>query len=80
MQDLAGDFFTKAAAPLAALLGRNAEAAKNISAVEVLGGGIRVPRLQSVIKDTLGGQELSKYGLCLYGRILDVLRASSFQL
>lgn len=58
-EKLAGDFFDKAAAPLAALLARNPEAVRNIS-LEVLGGGIRVPRLQAVIKQTLGGQELSK--------------------
>lgn len=57
---LAGGFFAKAAAPLATLLQRNPEAAKNISAVELLGGGTRVPRLQAALSEALGGRALDK--------------------
>jgi hypoxia up-regulated 1 len=57
---LAGDFFVRAAAPVAELLQRNPEAAKNLSAVELLGGGTRVPRLQAALSQALGGRTLDK--------------------
>lgn len=60
MQELAGDFFASAAAPLKALLTRNPVDAQNVSAVELLGGGTRVPRLQQVLSEALGGRGLDK--------------------
>jgi hypothetical protein len=43
---LAGDFFTASAGPLTKLMARNNLAPGDIDAVELLGGGSRVPRLQ----------------------------------
>ena len=57
---LAGDFFARAAAPVTELLQRNPEAARNLSAVELLGGGTRVPRLQAALSSALGGRTLDK--------------------
>lgn len=58
---IAGDFFARAAAPLRTLLQRNPEAARNLSAVELLGGGTRVPRLQAVLSEALGGRVLDRH-------------------
>jgi len=60
-EELAGDFFASAAAPLKALLTRNPVDAQNVSAVELLGGGTRVPRLQQVLSEALGGRGLDKH-------------------
>lgn len=43
-------------APLAALLSRNKLKPSDIDAVELLGGGSRVPKLQSVLSEALGGR------------------------
>lgn len=61
---IAGDFFARAAAPLQSLLQRNPGAAKNLSAVELLGGGTRVPRLQAVLSEALGGRTLDRRAPC----------------
>lgn len=42
--------------PLTALLTRNKLKASDIDAVELLGGGSRVPKLQSVLSEALGGR------------------------
>ena len=60
MQGLAGGFFASAAAPLKALLARNPIDLGNVSAVELLGGGTRVPRLQAALAEALGGRGLDK--------------------
>lgn len=59
-EGLAGDFFERAAAPLAALLARNGLAPGDLAAVELLGGGSRVPRVQAALQATLGGRALDK--------------------
>ncbi len=64
MQGLAGDFFASAAAPLKALLARNPIDLGNVSAVELLGGGTRVPRLQAALGEALGGRGLDKCAPC----------------
>lgn len=45
-EELAGDFFKRAAAPLQRILQRNNLTSADVDAVELLGGGTRVPRLQ----------------------------------
>ena len=59
-EGLAGDFFERAAAPLAALLARNGLAPGDLAAVELLGGGSRVPRVQAALQAALGGRALDK--------------------
>lgn len=58
LEELAGDFFQRAAAPLTTLLTRNGLQAEGLGAVELLGGGSRVPRLKAVLQDALGGRAL----------------------
>lgn len=59
-EQLAAGVFDRAAAPLTRLLQRSSLKAQDIEAVEVLGGGSRVPRLQSVLSEALGGRGLDR--------------------
>jgi hypothetical protein len=43
-------------APLKALLSRNKLKPSDVDAVELLGGGSRVPKLQTVLSEALGGR------------------------
>jgi hypoxia up-regulated 1 len=43
-------------APLTKLLARNKLSAKDVDAVELLGGGSRVPKLQAELSAALGGR------------------------
>eukprot|EP00775_Hariotina_reticulata_P013787 gene13787-13908_t len=58
---LAGSFWERAAAVLTKLLKRNKLTGKDVDAVELLGGGSRVPLLQSVLTDALGGRHLDRH-------------------
>lgn len=49
--------------PLRGLLERNGVKAEELHAVEVLGGGSRVPALQAALSKALGGRSLDKYSL-----------------
>ena len=60
LEDLAGDFFQRAARPLQRLLQRNALAPTDINAVELLGGGSRIPKLQAELGPVLSGRVLDK--------------------
>ena len=60
---LAGGFFAAAAKPLRAILERNSLMGKSgvdLKAVELLGGGSRVPAVQAALSDALGGRTLDK--------------------
>ena len=61
---LAGDFFTSAAKPLRTILERNdllkGGSGVDIKAVELLGGGSRVPAVQAALSKALGGRALDK--------------------
>lgn len=61
LEDLAGDFFQRAAKPLQRLLQRNGLAPTDIHAVELLGGGSRIPKLQAQLGHVLSGRVLDKY-------------------
>ena len=61
LEDLAGDFFQRAAKPLQRLLQRNGLAPTDVHAVELLGGGSRIPKLQSELGHVLSGRVLDKY-------------------
>lgn len=54
----AGDFWERAAKPLEVLLERNNLTAADLAAVELLGGGSRVPRLKAELSKALGGRAL----------------------
>lgn len=43
-------------APLTALLSRNKLKSSDVDAVELLGGGSRVPKLQAALSEALGGR------------------------
>ncbi|CAL8469535.1 g9076 [Coccomyxa elongata] len=60
-EGLAGDFFARAAAPLKALLERSGLRAGDLQAVELLGGGSRVPAVQAALSQALGGRALDKH-------------------
>lgn len=60
-EDLAGDFFERAARPLQHILQRNGLSAGDVHAVELLGGGSRVPKLQAELGSVLGGRVLDKH-------------------
>ena len=59
-EDLAGDFFEHAARPLQQILQRNGLTAADIQAVELLGGGSRIPKLQAELTQVLSGRVLDK--------------------
>uniref|UniRef100_A0A383VU00 Uncharacterized protein n=1 Tax=Tetradesmus obliquus TaxID=3088 RepID=A0A383VU00_TETOB len=58
---MAGDYWKRVAAPLTKLLARNKLAAKDVDAVELLGGGSRVPKLQAELSAALGGRHLDRH-------------------
>ncbi|KAL4458458.1 hypothetical protein ABPG75_013323 [Micractinium tetrahymenae] len=60
-EELAGDFWERAAAPLRTLLERNSLSPADVSAVELLGGTSRVPRLKQALSDALGGRALGMH-------------------
>ena len=55
---LAGDFFQGAAAPVTELLERNGLQPDSLAAVELLGGGSRVPAVKAALSAALGGRPL----------------------
>ncbi len=59
-EDLAGNFFERAAKPLQHLLQRNGLSAGDVHAVELLGGGSRIPKLQAELGHVLNGRILDK--------------------
>eukprot|EP00195_Chlamydomonas_chlamydogama_P003215 CAMPEP_0202919692 /NCGR_PEP_ID=MMETSP1392-20130828/76466_1 /ASSEMBLY_ACC=CAM_ASM_000868 /TAXON_ID=225041 /ORGANISM="Chlamydomonas chlamydogama, Strain SAG 11-48b" /LENGTH=990 /DNA_ID=CAMNT_0049613149 /DNA_START=318 /DNA_END=3290 /DNA_ORIENTATION=+ len=60
-ETLAADFFKRAAAPLVRVLERSGLKPEEIEAVELLGGGSRVPKLQAVLSEALGGRALDRH-------------------
>ncbi|CAL5229767.1 g13152 [Coccomyxa viridis] len=64
-EGLAGDFFASAAKPLSAVLARNGllkgGSGVDVTAVELLGGGSRVPAVQAALSKALGGRTLDKH-------------------
>ena len=60
-EELAGDLFARAAEPLQRLVTANNITLDDISAIELLGGGTRVPRMQSYLSEILGGRDLDRH-------------------
>ncbi|GAB4822077.1 hypothetical protein N2152v2_009123 [Parachlorella kessleri] len=60
-EELAGDFWERATLPLTTLMARNNLTAADLGAVELLGGGSRVPRLKAALSDALGGRSLDMH-------------------
>eukprot|EP00882_Tetradesmus_deserticola_P018739 GHRQ01020125.1.p1 GENE.GHRQ01020125.1~~GHRQ01020125.1.p1 ORF type:complete len:482 (+),score=182.99 GHRQ01020125.1:103-1446(+) len=58
---LAGPYWKRVAGPLTTLLSRNKLSAKDVDAVELLGGGSRVPKLQAELSAALGGRHLDRH-------------------
>jgi len=59
--NLAADFFERAKKPLVEILERNNLSVANLDGVELLGGGTRVPKLQAVLSEALGGRNLDRH-------------------
>ena len=57
-EDLAGDFFQRVALPAAVLLARNGLQAQDLAAVELLGGGSRIPAVKAALTAALDGRAL----------------------
>jgi len=60
-EELASSVWTRAAAPVAEILKRNNITGENLSAVELLGGCSRVPRVKAALTETLGGRALDMH-------------------
>ena len=56
----AGNFFERAKQPLLELVQRNNLTKGDIAAVELLGGGSRVPRVKAALSEALDGRGLDK--------------------
>lgn len=59
-EQMAGDFFQRAAVPLLTILERNNLTATDVANIEMVGGGVRVPKLQESLTEALGGRQLSR--------------------
>ena len=57
-EGLAGDFFKRAAAPAAILLERSGLQADDLAAVELLGGGTRIPAVKHALIAALDNRAL----------------------
>ena len=60
-EGLVAGFFDRAASPLLRIIERNGLKPEEIDGVELLGGGSRVPRLQAVLSESLGGRGLDRH-------------------
>ncbi|KAG7669868.1 hypothetical protein Ndes2437B_g06065 [Nannochloris sp. 'desiccata'] len=60
-EELASSAWTRAAAPVAEILKRNNITGENLSAVELLGGCSRVPRVKAALTEALGGRALDMH-------------------
>ena len=56
----AGNFFERAKQPLLELVQRNNLTKGDIAAVELLGGGSRVPKVKAALSEALDGRGLDK--------------------
>ena len=59
-EELAADFFERAAKPLLTILERNGLEPSDVTNIELIGGGVRVPKLQESLTAALNGQPLSR--------------------
>ncbi|KAI8464405.1 MAG: Hsp70 protein-domain-containing protein [Monoraphidium minutum] len=78
-------FWDRAVAPLKRLLERNGLKPGDVDAVELLGGGSRVPRLQSALSEVLGGRALDRHldadeAVVLGGALFAANLSTSFRL
>lgn len=60
-ETLAGDFFDQAKEPLQRILDRNDVDISGIGSIELIGGGTRVPRLETVLSEALSGRTLDRH-------------------
>ena len=57
-ESMAEGFITRATQPLTEILERNSLAVSDLAAVELLGGGSRVPAVKRALTEALGGRQL----------------------
>lgn len=57
-EDLASSYIERASQPLLEILDRNQIQVSDLTAVELLGGGSRVPAVKKALSDALGGRQL----------------------
>jgi len=60
-EELAADFFERSAKPLLTVLERNGLKPTDVTNIELMGGGVRVPKLQEALQEALDGQTLSRH-------------------
>ena len=60
-EELAGDLFDRAAKCLKDVIGKNKVDVKKLKAVELLGGGSRVPKMQDKLTEVLNGRALDRH-------------------
>jgi hypoxia up-regulated 1 len=58
-EDAAADYFSRVALPVEEALKKAGLTLDDIDQVEILGGGIRVPKIQEILHEKLGGKTLS---------------------
>jgi len=60
-EEIASDLFVRAAAQIDNVLSRAGLTLDDIHEIELVGGGMRVPKIQEVLKEKLGGRELGMH-------------------
>lgn len=61
LEELAGDYWERAVLPLKTLLERNKLKPGDLTAVELIGGGSRVPKLKEALQAAMGGRALDTH-------------------
>eukprot|EP00191_Tetraselmis_sp_GSL018_P000225 CAMPEP_0177610198 /NCGR_PEP_ID=MMETSP0419_2-20121207/19625_1 /TAXON_ID=582737 /ORGANISM="Tetraselmis sp., Strain GSL018" /LENGTH=935 /DNA_ID=CAMNT_0019105435 /DNA_START=222 /DNA_END=3029 /DNA_ORIENTATION=- len=60
-EELATGFFARVAEPLTRVLERNGLSPEDVANIELIGGGVRVPKLQETLMAALNGRQLSRH-------------------
>jgi len=60
-EEWCADLLQRVSGPVLAALGADQLTMANISSVEIVGGGVRVPKVQAILKEALGIEELQKH-------------------
>lgn len=60
-EELGAPIFQRAAAPLRAVLDEAGVKVGDLANVELIGGGTRIPRVQALLQDVLGGRALDRH-------------------
>lgn len=61
LEDMAASLLVRATAPVARVLAMANKTAADLTAIELLGGGMRIPRVQSELSKAVGGMDLGMH-------------------